>query len=134
MKINQNRIVATHSCVRKLCDNTRNLDDYEIIYIGECDGVIGINFYKKFLTDKKPYTTIDDVIDHITYIANFIGINYVGIGSDFDGVEASDLPIGIKGVKDINNLIDRLITRGFSNYEIEKIMGKNIYNYFLKIN
>ena len=134
MKINQNRIVATHSCVKKLCDNTRNLYDYEIKYIAEGNGFIGINFYNKFLTDKKPYATIDDVIDHITYISNLVGINYVGIGSDFDGVEVSDLPIGIKGVKDINNLIDRLITRGFSNYEIEKIMGKNIYNYFLNNN
>lgn len=132
MKINQNRIVATHSCVKNLCDNTRNLDDYEIKYIAQCNGFIGINFYNKFLTDKKNYATIDDIIDHITYISNLVGINYVSIGSDFDGVEVSDLPIGIKGVKDINNLIDRLITRGFSNYEVERIIGKNIYNYFLK--
>lgn len=131
IKINKNKLIATHSCVRKLCDNTRNLDDYEIKYIAECGGVIGINFYKDFLTDKRPYATIDDIIDHITYIANLVGIEYVGIGSDFDGIDKNDLPIGIKGVKDIDNLIDRLITRGFSNYEVEKIMGKNMYS-FLK--
>lgn len=129
MKINQKRIIATHSCVRKLCNNTRNLDDYEIKYIAECRGIIGINFYKNFLTDKKPYATIDDVIDHITYIGNLVGIDYVSIGSDFDGLDINDLPIGIKDVKDIDNLINRLITRGFSNYEVKKIMGKNIYDY-----
>jgi len=130
MKINQRKIIATHSCVRNLCDNTRNLDDYEIKYISDCGGIIGINFYNKFLTDKRPYVTIDDIIDHITYIANLVGINHIGIGSDFDGLDKNDLPIGIKGVKDMYNLIDRLLTRGFSNYEIEKVMGKNIYDYF----
>lgn len=131
MKINQKNIIATHSCVRKLCDNTRNLDDYEIKYIASKNGVICINFYNRFITDKNPYATIDDVIDHITYISNLVGINYVGIGTDFDGLESSNLPIGIKGVNDINNLIDRLFTRGFSNYEVEKIIGRNVYNFIL---
>ena len=117
---------------KRRCNNKRNLDDYEIKYIAKCGGVIGINFYKDFLTNKNTYATIDDVINHITYIANLVGIDYVGIGSDFDGLDKNDLPIGIKGVKDIENLIDRLLTRGFSNYEVEKIMGKNMYDYLHK--
>lgn len=130
MKIcNNKKIIATHSCVRKLCDNVRNLDDYEIKYIASMEGYIGINYYNNFLTNKKNYAIVDDVIDHITYISNLVGIKYVGLGSDFDGVENIDLPMGLKGVKDIDNLIDRLITRRFSTYEIGMVIGKNIYSY-----
>lgn len=125
-------VVATHSCVRKICENLRNLEDIEIKYIASKGGVIGINLYKEFLTQKN-YATIDDVIDHITYISNLVGVNHVGLGSDFDGIEIDDLPIGIKGVGDLDNLIDRMITRGFSNYEIKKIMGGNWFSFLLDV-
>jgi membrane dipeptidase len=130
--LEQKNVIATHCCVKSLCNNIRNLDDYEIKYIAKQKGVIGICFFNKFLTDKRNYATIDDIIDNITYIANLVGINYVGLGSDFDGIKKENLPIGLKGIKDLDNLIDRLITRGFSTYEIEKIMGFNFYNYIKK--
>ena len=121
-QMEQGNVLATHSCVNALCENTRNLTDEEIKYIAKKQGVIGICFYHAFLTSQKNYATIDDIIDHITYIANLVGIEYVGIGSDFDGMESEDLPIGIKGVRDLDHLMDRLLTRGFSSYEVEKIM------------
>ena len=132
IKINPKYVVATHSNVRKLCSNIRNLDDEEIKYIAKKNGVIGINLYNNFLTDNNK-ATIDDVISHITYISNLVGIKYVGLGSDFDGIEKDYLPIGIKGVGDIYKIIDRMITRGFSNYEIEKIIGGNWFRYLNNI-
>ena len=133
VNINQGRIIATHSCVNSLCENVRNLTDGQIKYIAKKGGIIGVCFYNKFLTNKKEYATIDDIIDHITYIANLTSILNVGIGSDFDGISKEALPVGINGVQNLENLIDRMLTRGFSNFEVSKIMGENFYNYLHNI-
>lgn len=133
MKIDPKYVVATHSNAKNIYNNVRNLDDDEIKYVAKKNGVIGINLYKYFLTDKNNYATIDDVISHITYISNLVGVNHVGLGSDFDGVDKDDLPIGVKGVGDIDKIIDRMITRGFSNNEIEKIIGDNWFRYLSNV-
>ncbi len=73
---------------------------------------------------KKIAPSLDTFIDHIEYIVKLAGIDYVAIGSDYDGLDC--LPKEMTDCKDHYRIIDCLENRGFSSYEIEKIMGKNI--------
>ena len=66
-----------------------------------------------------------DVADHIDHVVNLIGIDHVGIGSDFDGVGDS-LPVGLKDVSGYPNLIYELLKRGYSEKDIEKICSGNL--------
>ena len=72
-----------------------------------------------------PYATLDQVLDHFDRAVEVAGIDYVGIGSDFDGVGDS-LPIGLKDVSMYPNLIAGLLERGYSQSDIEKILSGNI--------
>ena len=71
------------------------------------------------------YSDVERVADHIDHVVKLIGIDHVGIGSDFDGVGDS-LPLGLKEVADYPNLIYVLLTRGYSEEDIEKICSGNI--------
>lgn len=118
------KLVATHSCVDSLCNHNRNLDDDQIRQIAKMNGIIGICYYNYFLkSDGK--ASIDDVIDNILYIKNLVGINYVGLGSDFDGVGEDGLPKGIDGIKDVHKIREKLREKALDDYEIEKVMGDN---------
>lgn len=117
-------IIATHSCVDKLCSSPRNLTDTQIKLIAKSKGVIGVCFYKKFLSNKN-MVTIDDILNHIEYISNLVGTEFVALGSDFDGMEKCDIPYGLNGIKDIRKIEEKLKVRGFSKDEIYNIMGGN---------
>ncbi|TMP77540.1 peptidase M19 [Pseudoalteromonas phenolica] len=71
-----------------------------------------------------PFATLDQVLDHIDHVVELIGINHVGIGSDYDGVGDS-LPIGLKDVSTYPNLVQGLLERGYSEGQIKKILGGN---------
>lgn len=73
-----------------------------------------------------PFPTVQRVADHIDYVKKLVGIDYVGLGSDFDGVGDS-LPIGLKDVSMFPNLIAELLKRGYSKEDIEKICYKNVF-------
>ena len=122
--ITDKSIIATHSCVNSICKNVRNLTDAQIKIIAKRRGIVGVCFYKKFLLNNEN-VTIDEIINHIEYISDLVGTEYVGIGSDFDGMDKSDMPVGISGVRDIRNIEEKLITRGFSKKEVYNIMGGN---------
>lgn len=72
------------------------------------------------------YSTVSKVADHIDHVVDIAGIDYVGLGSDFDGVGDS-LPEGLKTVEDFPNLIAELLKRGYSRENIEKICYKNVW-------
>ena len=72
-----------------------------------------------------PYSTLDEVLDHIDHVVELIGIEHVGIGSDYDGVGDS-LPIGLKDVASFPNLVQGLLDRGYSRKDIEKILSGNL--------
>lgn len=76
-------------------------------------------------TNPFAYASIDDVLNHIDRAVELAGIDSVGLGSDFDGVGDS-LPINLKHVGDYPNLIAGLLKRGYSDIDIEKIMGGNV--------
>jgi membrane dipeptidase len=72
-----------------------------------------------------PFATLDEVLDHFDRVVRLVGINHVGIGSDYDGV-GDTLPIGLKDVSSYPNLIQGLLERGYSQKDIEKILGGNL--------
>ncbi len=72
-----------------------------------------------------PFATLEDVLDHIDYVRDLVGIDYIGIGSDYDGVGDS-LPINLKDVASFPNLVQGLIERGYSESDIKKILNENV--------
>lgn len=72
-----------------------------------------------------PFADLDDVLDHIDHVVKLVGVDYVGLGSDFDGV-GNTLPTGLKSAADYPNLVDGLLERGYSKGDIEKILGGNM--------
>ena len=129
--ISKKPIVATHSCVYNICNHPRNLRDEQIKRIAKKGGIIGIPFCSPFLRDNGK-ANVKDVVKHIKYIRDLVGVDYVGLGSDFDGVEDEDLLTDITRVKDIEILEQELKKQNFSSVETEKIMGDNWIKFFRK--
>ena len=72
-----------------------------------------------------PYASLDDVVVHIDHVVQLVGVDHVGLGSDFDGVGDS-LPTGLKSVADYPNLVAALLEKGYSDEDVEKILGGNV--------
>jgi membrane dipeptidase len=72
-----------------------------------------------------PYASLDDVLDHFDHVVELVGVDHVGIGSDYDGVGDS-LPTGLKDVSAYPNLVEGLLRRGYSEADIRKILGENL--------
>ena len=75
---------------------------------------------------------MEDVLDRIDYVVDLVGIDHVGIGSDFDGV-GDTLPIGLKDVSTYPNLIRGLFERGYKEVEIRKILGENFLRVWAEV-
>ena len=117
-------VVSTHSCVRALCDNARNMDDGQLDALRDCGGVIQITAVAAFLKkDAKPdAVTPRDFVDHVDYAVRRIGIEHVGISSDFDGGG------GFSGWRDASesaNITLELLRRGYDRQEIAALWGGN---------
>ena len=83
-------------------------------------------FRTKYYAEHNPgYASVKDVVAHIDHVVKLVGIDYVGLGSDFDGVGDS-LPEGLKDVSQYPNLIYELLKAGYSEKDIEKICSGNI--------
>ena len=117
-------IVSTHSCISALCDHSRNMTDWQLDVIRDVRGVIQITAVAAFLkpSAKPEEVTVADFADHIEYAVKRIGIDHVGISSDFDGGggfsdwhDASQSP----------NITIELLRRGFDRGALEKLWGGN---------
>lgn len=121
-RISKKPFVASHSNARSITNHPRNLTDEMIKILSEKGGVIGINFEKSLLGENVP-AKVSDMVLHIKHIRNIGGIDVIGIGSDFDGV---DLPSEIVDASEMEKLAQELSKNGFSEEDIEKIFYKNI--------
>jgi membrane dipeptidase len=70
-----------------------------------------------------PRGTVDDVVDHIEHVANVAGVDHVGLGSDFDGVETT--PVGLEDVSTYPAITERLLARGWGEVDVRKVLGSN---------
>lgn len=127
LDVSQKPIVSTHSCCRALAGHRRNMSDGMLRELSANGGVIQINFYPVFLQDgctdngpSCPYTRIADHIDHAVEVA---GVDHVGIGSDFDGIDIT--PEGMEDVSMTWKIFDELRSRGYSEKDLSKIAGEN---------
>jgi microsomal dipeptidase-like Zn-dependent dipeptidase/gamma-glutamyl-gamma-aminobutyrate hydrolase PuuD len=115
-------IIASHSSVKALCNHPRNLSDSLIKAIADKGGVIQICFYPGFLK-KGGKASYKDAVNHIDYVVQLVGIDHVGIGSDFDGGES--LP-DLKAANEMPKITVELLRRGYSEEDIARIWGGNL--------
>ena len=97
------------------------------------NGVMGINFcgdFLKTIPNGNARSCIEDMVKHILYIKNLVGIDYVGLGSDFDGI-SQDLEI--KDASMMPMLKDALFDAGLTKEEIEKVFYKNVLRVYQEI-
>jgi membrane dipeptidase len=163
-------VIASHSCVRALCDHPRNMNDLMIETLADAGGVIQVcllSAYVKTLpgnpdrqkaledlrksygeygemseTLKRQYhqdrleidrtfpprrATVSDLVDHIDHIVDLVGIDYVGIGSDFDGGGGL---ADCRDVRQLSNITRELLKRGYSDRDIQKLWGENLLRVF----
>ena len=121
-------IVCSHSCSRSVCNHVRNMTDDMLYKLKDNNGVVGINFCKSFVISDDRDATIKDIVKHINYIRDLIGIDYIGLGSDFDGI--SNEHIELKNASLMPKLIDELKAQGYSEEDIDKICFKNVLRVF----
>jgi membrane dipeptidase len=118
-------IVASHSGAWSLCRSPRNLTDDQLRAIGDSGGIAGINFARGFLRkdgqgDKR--TTVGEIAKHVAYIADLIGVDHVGFGSDFDGTQ---VPQDMKDASGLPLLLDALREKGIRGAALKKVAHGN---------
>lgn len=121
LDISSKPIVCSHSCCKSLCDVPRNLTDDQLRALAQKGGVAHTTFYPGFLRTTSEATIIDG-IDHLEHAINIMGIDHVGIGTDFDGDG------GVPGMNDSSEIINftiQLLRRRYSEEDIRKIWGGN---------
>ena len=134
--ISNTPVIASHSSLRHFTPGwERNVSDSMLEALANKGGVLQINFGTAFLTDINDksnsydpstyiHAGVTDVVDHIDRVVALVGVEHVGIGSDYDGV-GDTLPNGLKDVSTYPNLIAELQNRGYSTNDIQKILGGN---------
>lgn len=122
-------IIASHSSCRALRDHRRNLTDEQIEAMADNGGVVGVNFAPHFIDPVK--ATVERVVDHIDHIVDLVGLDHVGLGSDFDGIR--NTPEGLEDVTCMPNVTKTLVERGYSPSEVKKILGENHLRVFKQV-
>lgn len=118
--------LATHSNSRAILDHSRNLTDEMVKMLANKGGMTGINFCGDFL-QKVNVSRIDDMIAHIKHLINVGGLEVVGLGTDYDGIDGE---LEIKGAQDIHLLAEAMERNKFTSTEIEAVCYKNAESFF----
>ncbi|MDC7224451.1 MAG: membrane dipeptidase [Spirochaetales bacterium] len=115
--------LASHSNCRSLAGNSRNLTDEQITLLADRGGVMGLNFYPDFLSQRGDNKSLlSDMVCHIKHMRQVGGIEVIALGSDFDGIEGE---LEIPHIGEIGRLSEALDKEGFTTGELEKIWSHN---------
>lgn len=158
LDISEAPVIFSHASVRALTNHVRNVPDSILTRLADNDGIIMITFVPEFVSQEvldwkedsrekkkllsaeafkeyinknpRPRATLQQVADHIEYARKICGIDYVGIGSDYDG--SDDMPAGLEDVSCYPALFAELIRRGWSDEDLQKLAGQNMLRVFRK--
>ncbi len=123
--ITDDPIVASHSNVHALASATRNLTAKQLDAIRDSNGLVGLNFHVAFLTGNATQTSdvpLSLMVDHVDAMVEAVGIDHVGLGSDFDG---ATMPVDLGDVTGLPRLIAALRDRGYDDEALAKIAHGN---------
>ena len=121
LKITDTPVIVSHANTAELCNHPRNLTDEQMKALRENKGVLGLSFYPTFIEHEK--ADMGRLLDHFEHAAFVLGVDHIGVGSDFDGID-----IVLKELKDVSflpRLTIGLRERGFTEEEIRKILFEN---------
>lgn len=124
-KLSSAPMVATHSGAHTLCPSSRNLTDKQLDAVKASNGLVGVNFHVAFLREDghlDENTPINEIVRHMAYIAERIGIDHVAFGSDFDG---ATMPKDLKDAAGLPKLLDALRNNGFDDDALAKLTHRN---------
>jgi membrane dipeptidase len=117
LKMAKRPVVSSHGGVQATCKVNRNLTDDEIRGVARTGGVIGIGYWDAAVCDNSPA----GIVKAIAHVRDLVGIDYVGLGSDFDGAVKTQFD-----TTRLDTITQALIDAGFSNADIAKVMGGNV--------
>ena len=127
LEVTKKPFVASHSNARAVCPNVRNMTDDMIRRLAGRGGVMGLNFCADFLEEKplgeKNPGTVEAVVRHARHIADVGGVEVLGLGSDFDGIDTNE---GLPGVQSMEKLWHALHEAGFSEDALDKVFYGNV--------
>ena len=160
MDVSEYPVVFSHSLVKTVRDGPRNLTDEQIKRVAEMGGVIGMNGFPPFVANTS-CPTLDDLLKHVDYIAELVGIDHVGLGIDFEYIDESMqkdslahyeyfvktgqwnpkdyppppyyYPEGLDDPRYFPNLTKALLDRGYDEEETKKVLGANFMRVYSQI-
>ncbi|XP_070508341.1 dipeptidase 1-like isoform X2 [Chironomus tepperi] len=134
LRISSAPVIFSHSSVFSIVGHTRNVKDHVLKMLKKNRGVIMINFAAPFVSSQN--ATIYDVVKHINYVKNLIGVDHIGIGADYDGVAV--MPKGLEDVSKYPAIFDILAEGGkdwtaWTPEELKKLAGLNLIRIFREV-
>ncbi len=123
VRLSRAPVIASHSSTRALTDHPRNLDDEQLLALRDNGGVMQTVALGAFVSEQAAAQTVATFVDHIDHAVQLIGIDHVGISSDFDGGGGV---VGWNDASETLNVTLELVRRGYSEQDIEKLWGGNL--------